>query len=132
MFVVLSLDLRPIECLNVTYYPSAEWIARQLYQAFPFESAPKDLVRDRNGIYGNEVVEALNNLGIEEKVIVFGRRHAKRMLNGYLEYYHGSRTHLGLDKDAPDGRAVEPAELGPVRREAMVGELHGRYYRDAA
>ena len=159
VFVVLSLDRRRVVHINVTYYPSAEWTARQLYQAFPFDSAPKYLVRDRDGIYGNEVVEALRNMGIEEKVIsaqspwqngycervvgslkreclnhviVFGRRHTKSVLKRYLEYYHGSRTHLGLAKDSPNGRPIEPPELGPVRREAMVGGLHSRYYRDAA
>jgi hypothetical protein len=65
-------------------------------------------------------------------VIVFNEEHARRILRGYLEYYHGSRTHLGLDKDAPDGRAVEPPEMGPVRRRPMVGGLHSRYYRAAA
>ena len=69
VFVVLSLDRRRIVHINVTYNPSAEWTARQLYQAFPFDSAPKYLVRDRDGIYGNAVVEALKNMGIEEKVI---------------------------------------------------------------
>jgi len=159
VFVVLSLDRRRIVHINVTYSPSAEWTARQLYLAFPFDSAPRYLVRDRDGIYGNEVMQALANMGIEDMpisarspwqngycervvgslkreclnhVIVFGERHAKRLLKGYLEYYHESRTHLGLEKDAPDGRPVELPDLGPVRRQAMVGGLHSRYYRDAA
>lgn len=159
VFVVLSLDRRRIVHVNVTYNPTAEWTARQLYQAFPFDSAPKYLIRDRDGIYGNEVRAAIASMGIEEKVIsarspwqngycervvgtlkrecldhviLFGQRHAKRVLNDYLVYYHGSRTHLGLDKDAPDGREVEPPEVGPVRRVAMVGGLHSRYYREAA
>jgi hypothetical protein len=70
--------------------------------------------------------ECLNHL------IIFGRRHAMRVIREYLEYYHGSRTHLGLEMDTPDGREVEPPELGPVRRLAMVGGLHSRYHRDAA
>ena len=65
-------------------------------------------------------------------VIVFGERHTRSVLKRYLDYYHGSRTHLGLDKDSPDGRPVEPPELGPVRREVVVGGLHSRYYRAAA
>jgi len=158
VFVVLS-DRRYIVHINVTYSPSAEWTARQLYQAFPFDSAPKYLVRDRDRIYGDAVVQAIANMGVVEKVIsarspwqngycervvgslkreclnhviVFGERHARRVLKGYLEYYHGSRTHLGLENDSPDGRVVEPPELGPVRRQSMVGGLHSRYYRDAA
>ncbi len=159
VFAVLSLDRRQVVHLNVTYKPSAEWTARQLYLAFPFDSAPKYLIRDRDGIYGWDVVEAIKNMGIEEKVIsarspwqngycervvgtlkreclnhviVFGERHVKVILKRYLEYYHGSRTHLGLDKDSPDGRPVEPPEIGPVLRETMVGGLHSRYYREAA
>jgi len=159
VFVVLSLDRRRIVHFNVTYYPSAEWTARQLYLAFPFDSAPKYLVRDRDGIYGDEVVQAIKNMGVVDKVIstqspwqnghcervvgslkreclnhviVFDRRHANSVLKQYLEYYHGSRSHLGLEKASPDGRTVEPPEPGPVCRTPMVGGLHSRYYRDAA
>jgi len=159
VFVVLSLDRRRIVHINVTRNPTAAWTARQLYLAFPFDSAPKYLIRDRDGIYGDEVRLALASMGITEKVIsarspwqngycervvgtlkreclnhmiVFGESHARRILKGYLEYYHGSRTHLGLEKDAPDGRAVESLDLGPVRRVSMVGGLHSRYYREAA
>ncbi len=86
VFVVLSLDRRRIVHINVTYYPSAEWTARQLYQAFPFESAPKYRVRDRDGIYGDEVVQAIANMGIVEKVI---SAHSPWQ-NGYCERVVGS------------------------------------------
>ncbi|MBM3496720.1 MAG: transposase family protein [Armatimonadetes bacterium] len=159
VFVVLSLDRRRIVHLNVTEHPTAEWTALQLRQAFMFDTAPRFLLRDHDKIYGNAVVEALDQMGIEQivtavqspwqngycervvgtlkreclnHVIVFNEAHARRILRGYLEYYHGSRTHLGLDKDAPDGRTVEPPALGPVRRRPMVGGLHSRYYRAAA
>jgi len=66
------------------------------------------------------------------QVIVLNENHVRRILKSYLEYYHESRTHLGLAKDSPAGRAVEPSELGPVQRRPMVGGLHSRYYRDAA
>jgi putative transposase len=119
-----------------------------------FDTAPRFLLRDHDKIYGNAVVEALEQLDIEpivtavrcpwqngycervvgtltreclNHVIVFNEAHARRVLRGYVEYYHGSRTHLGLDKDTPDGRAVEPPELGTVRRRPMVGGLHSRY-----
>ncbi len=65
-------------------------------------------------------------------MIVFGQRHARRILLKYLRYYHGSRTHLGFDKETPELREVERPEIGPVRRRAMVGGLHSRYYREAA
>lgn len=159
VFVVLSLDRRRIVHINVTYNPTAEWTALQLRQAFPFETAPRFLIRDRDGIYGYEVEQAIKQLGMEELVIsarspwqngycervvgtlkreclnhmiVFGERHARRMLLKYLRYYHGSRTHLWLDKETPEAREVEGPELGPVRRRAMVGGLHSRYYREAA
>jgi transposase InsO family protein len=159
VFVVLSLDRRHIVHFNVTTHPTAEWTALQLIQAFPFDTAPRFLLRDHDKIYGNAVVAALEQLGVTpivtavrspwqngycERVvgtlkreclnhmIVFNEAHARRILRDYLEYYHGSRTHLGLDKDAPDGRAVEPVELGPVQRRPMVGGLHSRYHRAAA
>jgi transposase InsO family protein len=159
VFVVLSLDRRRIVHINVTTHPTAEWTALQLRQAFMFDTAPRFLLRDHDKIYGAAVVQALDELGIEQVVtavrgpwqngycervvgthkreclnhmIVFNEAHARRILRGYLEYYHGSRTHLGLDKDAPVGRSVEPPALGPVRRRPMVGGLHSRYYRAAA
>jgi len=159
VFVVLSLDRRRIVHLNVTRHPTTEWTALQLHQAFPFDEAPRFLIRDRDAIFGGAVVEALQNMHIEQLVtaprspwqngycervvgtlkrecldhmIVLGEEHARRVLRRYLEYYHGARTHLGLEKDAPDGRPVEPPELGPVRRRPMVGGLHSRYYREAA
>jgi hypothetical protein len=159
VFVVLSHDRRHILHINTTYNPTARWTAAQLYQAYPFDGAPRFLIRDRDAIYGYEVMQALENMGIGDlptsprspwqngycervvgtlkreclnHTIVFGERHARRVLMKYLEYYHGSRTHLGLEKNTPDGRVVEPVELGPVRRRSMVGGLHSRYYREAA
>lgn len=159
VFVALSLDRRRIVHMNVTAHPSAEWTAMQLTQAFPFDTAPRFIIRDRDRIYGEAVQKAIHSIGSEEivisaqspwqngycervvgtlrrecldHVIVLNEPHARRILRKYLEYYHGSRTHLGLDKDTPDGRCIEPPELGPVRRRPMVGGLHSRYYRAAA
>jgi len=158
VFVILSLDRRRVIHFNVTYHPTAEWTARQLIQAFPFETAPRFLIRDRDRIYGNEVVEAVTNLGMEELVIaprspwqngycermvgtikreclnhmiLLGEDHTRRILKRYFEYYHEARPHFGLDKDAPVHRKVEPPHLGPVKRRPMVGGLHSRYYRKA-
>jgi putative transposase len=159
VFVVLSLDRRRIVHVNVTTHPTAEWTALQLAQAFPFDTAPRFIIRDRDRIYGGAVQETIRLLESEElvisarspwqngycermvgtlkreclnQVIVLNENHARRVLKSYLEYYHEARTHLGLGKDTPDGRAVEPPGLGPVQRRAMVGGLHSRYYRDAA
>ncbi len=159
VFVVLSLDRRRIAHVNVTTHPTAEWTARQIVQAFPFDTAPRFIIRDRDGIYGDVVQRAIANIGSEElvitarspwqngycervvgtlkreclnHVIVLSENHARRILKSYLAYYHDARTHLGLAKDTPYGRAVEPPVLGPVQRRPMVGGLHSRYYRDAA
>jgi len=151
---------RRIVHVNVTTHPvAAEWTALQLMQAFPFETAPRFIIRDRDRIYGDVVRRAIANLGSQEQVIaarspwqngycervvgtlkreclnhviVLNENHARRILKSYLTYYHDARTHLGLAKDTPDGRAVEPPELGAVQRRLMVGGLHSRYYRDAA
>jgi transposase InsO family protein len=159
VFVVLSLDRRRIVHVNVTTHPTAEWTARQLVQAFPFDSAPRFIIRDRDGIYGEVVRRAIANIGSQElviaacspwqngycervvgtlkrecldHVILLNENHARRILKLYLVYYHEARTHLSLAKDTPTGRAIEPPERGSVLRRPMVGGLHSRYYRDAA
>ena len=65
-------------------------------------------------------------------MIIFGEAHARRVLKKYFEYYHDDRTHLGLEKETPGYRTVEPSELGPVKRKSKVGGLHCRYFREAA
>jgi transposase InsO family protein len=159
VFVALSLDRRRIVHLNVTESPTAEWTSLQLIQAFPFDTAPRFLIRDRDSIYGEQVAETIRVLGIEQKiiayespwlngyvervigsirrecldhVIVFGERHLRRVLREYVAYYHGSRTHLGLGKDAPEPRAIQPRSDGPVVSAPLLGGLHHRYWREAA
>ena len=157
--MVLLLDRRRIVHFNVTTNPTAAWTALQLVQAFPFESAPRYLIRDRDGIHGRAVVDAMEMMEIEQiitaprspwqngycervigtirrecldHVIVLGERHLRRVLKEYLAYYHGSRTHLGLAKDAPESRAVQAQDAGPVASKSVLGGLHHRYYREAA
>ena len=67
-----------------------------------------------------------------DHVIVLGERHLRRVLKEYLAYYHGSRTHLGLEKDAPEPRAIQPQDVGPVVSKSVLGGLHHRYYRESA
>ena len=67
-----------------------------------------------------------------DHVIVLNRRHLRRILNSYFGYYHRSRTHLSLDKDAPVERAVQGPECGKVVEFPEVGGLHHRYERRAA
>jgi putative transposase len=117
------------------------------------------MIRDRDKKYGQEFVRRVESLGIKlvlistqspwqnphvERVIVSIRRecvvhviivnerHLRRVLKEYFRYYHESRTHLGLDKDCPTPRPVDPSELGPICTESMVGGLHHRYFRQVA
>jgi putative transposase len=131
----------------------------QLIQAFPFETAPRYLIRDSDGIYGEQVSKTLAMLGTKEKVItyrspwqngycerlggslrrecldhmiVLGERHLRRVLKEYVAYYHRSRTHLGLDKDTPELRPIQGRDEGDVVSESVLGGLHHRYWRQAA
>jgi putative transposase len=159
VFLVLSLDRRRIVHFHVSADPTATWTSLQLLQAFPFDSAPKYLIRDRDGVFGERVTETLGLLGIEQittaprspwqngycervigsirreyldHVIVLGEGHLRRLLKEYLAYYHESRTHLGLEKDSPEPRAIQPQEVGPVASDPVLGGLHHRYCRKAA
>jgi putative transposase len=158
VFVVLSHQRRRVLHFNVTTRPTAAWVSRQLAEAFPFETAPRYLIRDRDGIYGDEVRRCLASLNVEEvvtaprspwqnpycerligslrrecldHVIVLNECHLRRILSSYLSYYHQSRPHMGLGHNAPEPRAVEPPERGRVVAEPMVGGLHHRYRRCA-
>ena len=144
---------------NVTEHPTAQWTAQQLVEAFPFDSAPRYLLRDRDAIYGGAVRRRIKSLGIEEvitaprspwqnpfaeriigsirrdcldHVIVFNEQHLRGTLREYFKYYHTCRTHLSLNKDPPETRTVEPRELGNVVAFPRVGGLHHRYGRIAA
>jgi len=159
VFAILSLDRRQVVHYNVTTNPTAEWTSLQLTQAFPFDSAPRYLIRDRDGIYGHKVIDTINCLGIKHVVIsrqspwqngycervigsirreclnhiiVINETHLRRILREYFAYYHEARTHLGLGKDAPVPRPVQTLEIGPVASATVLGGLHHRYFRDAA
>lgn len=86
VFLVLSLDRRWVVHFNVTTHPTAEWTALQLVQAFPFDTAPKYLIPDRDGIYGEAVREAIAFLGMKEKVI----SARSPWQNGYCERMVGT------------------------------------------
>jgi transposase InsO family protein len=158
-FVVLSLDRRQVLHFHVKANPSAAWTAQQITEAFPYDSAPRYLMRDRDSIYGEVFQRRIKNLGIEEvvsaprspwqnpyverligsirrecldHVIVLNEAHLKRILGEYLDYYHHSRPHLALDRNSPIPRDVEPPERGPLRAIPQVGGLHHRYTRCAA
>src|SRR3989475_12695167 len=159
VFVVLAHDRRRVLNFNVTEHPSAAWTAQQIVDAFPDDSAPSYLLRDRDSIYGHAFRERVNGMGISEvltaphspwqnpvaerligsirrerlnHVVGLAERHLGRTATGYFSYYHRARTHLALDKDAPDVRLVELPEAGRIVEIPEVGGLHHRYVRQAA
>ena len=158
VLVILNHDRRRVVHVNVTDSPTAAWVAQQLREAFPFDTAPSYLIHDRDSIFGAEVRRCLTSLNVEEvvtaprspwqnsycermvgtlrrelldRVIVGNERHLLRLLSSYLEYYHRARPHMSLDHNAPEPRSVEGPERGRVVAEPMVGGLHHRYRRCA-
>jgi transposase InsO family protein len=159
VFLVLAHDRRRIVHCNVTEHPTAEWTAAQLLQAFPWDKAPRFLLRDRDSIYGAAFSARAKSLDITEILIAFRspwqtpyverligsiRREClnhvvilneislRRHMVSYIDYYHGTRSHLSLGKDSPDGRVVQPPEMGKIIALPKVGGLHHRYERRAA
>src|SRR5882672_41312 len=153
-FVIIRLDRRDVVWINVTTNPTADWIARQITEAFPWNEAPRYMIRDRDRIYGAVVTRRLRAMGIRDKpiapaspwqngfverligsirrecvdhIIVLGEAHLRRILRSYARYYNKMRTHLALDKDAPVSRQVQ--RTGVVRSFAVLGGLHHHYAR---
>ena len=158
VFVVLARERRRVVHINVTDAPSAQWTAQQLVEAFPWET-PRYLLRDRDAVYGVAFSRRAQSMGIHEvktaarspwqnpyverligtlrrecldHVVVLNDTHLRRRLSQYLIYYHRARTHLSLDKDAPEPRLVERLEQGRIVETPLVGGLHHRYTRQAA
>src|SRR5437879_626449 len=131
VLIVLARDRRRVIHFNLTEHPSAAWTAQQIVDAFPDDSAPSYLLRDRDSVYGHVFRQRVKGMGIGEvltaphspwqnpfaerligsirreclnHVLVLGERHLRRTLARYFAYYHRARTHLSLDKDAPHGR----------------------------
>jgi transposase InsO family protein len=159
VFVVLLHDRRRVAHVNVTAHPTAAWAAQQLREAWPWDTAPRFVIRDRDGIYGPDVQATMRAMGIEEvviaprapwqnpfvervigslrrdcldHVIVWNERSQRRHLRRYLAYYHEWRTHLLLDKDAPVPRVTHPPTRGTVVQIPHLGGLHHHYERRAA
>jgi transposase InsO family protein len=152
--VILRHSRRKLLWLSVTAHPNAEWIARQLTEACGWNEAPRYLIRDRDGAYGEIYIRRLEAMGIRDRpssarspwqngqaerligsirrdcldhVVVFGERHLRHLLNSYQSYYNEVRTHLSLQKDAPIPRAVRSA--GRVIPVPLLGGLHHQYVR---
>jgi transposase InsO family protein len=153
-FVIVRLDRRDLVWINVTTHPTADWIARQLTEAFPWSEAPHYLVRDRDQVYGTIVTRRLRAMGIRDKPVApaspwqngFAERligsirrecvdhfvircepHLRRILQTYARYYNTIRTHRSLDKDAPVSRPIQ--RIGSINSYAILGGLHHHYLR---
>ena len=138
----------------MTRHPTAEWLARQITEAFPWASTPTYLVRDNDGAYGRVFTSRVMAMGIRDRpisprspwqnghmerligtlrrecldrVLIFGEAHLRRILTLYASYYNESRTHLSLNKDAPLRRAIQRS--GTIIAMPVVGGLHHRYAR---
>jgi transposase InsO family protein len=154
VLVILRHQRRRLISLNVTAHPTAEWIARQITDAFPWDEAPDYLIRDRDACYGSVVTKRLAAMGIRDHptaarspwqnghaerligsirrecldhVVVFGESDLCRILAGYASYYNAFRTHLSLGKDAPARRPIQ--RLGQVAVRPLLGGLHHQYCR---
>src|ERR1700739_2163121 len=133
-FVIVRIDRRDLVWVNVTKNPTAEWVARQITEAFPWDGAPGFMIRDRDRIYGGIVTRRLRAMSIRDKatapvspwqnsfaerligsirgecldhIVVFGEAHLRRILRSYASYYNKVRTHRSLDKDAPGSSHVQ-------------------------
>jgi transposase InsO family protein len=152
--VVLRHDRREIVSFAVARHPTMEWLACQISEAFPWDSAPRYLIRDRDRSYGEIFQRRIQSMGIRDRpiaprspwqnayverligsirrecldhLIVFNEAHLRRVLSIYAAYYNTFRTHLALDKDAPLGRRTQRA--GAIRRVPHVGGLHHAFVR---
>ena len=159
MFVFLILEHRRREVLhfNVTEHPTSAWVAQQMVEAFADRETPRYLIRDRDGVYGNEVWRRLKSMRILEVLtapqspwqnayaerligsirreclnhfIILNARHLKRTLAAYFRYYHQSRPHLALEKQCPIERQI--MKHGAITEIPELGGLHHRYERIAA
>src|ERR1700730_9720782 len=155
-FFVIGHDRRRILHFNVTSHPTSLWVVQQLREAFPYESASRFLIFDRDAKYGTGVPAAVRSMGIQcvrtsvespwqngiaerwvescrrellDHVIALNDNHLRRLLSDYVRYYHEDRTHLGLRKGTPNGR-IRSVASGRVLSEKRLGGLHHRYDRD--
>jgi transposase InsO family protein len=157
-FIVLLHGRRKIVHFNVTEHPTAEWTAQQIIEAFPDDTSPRYLLRDRDSIYGAEFQSRVKGMQIDEvitaphspfqnpyaervigsirrecldQMIVLNEDHLRRILQAYFKYYRDSRPHLSLERNSPEPREIEPPSQGKIIAIPQVGGLHHRYRRAA-
>jgi transposase InsO family protein len=154
VLVVLRHQRRRLMSLTVTAHPTAEWIAHQITDAFPWNEVPDHLIRDRDAAYGHAVTRRLAAMGIRDHptalrspwqnghaerligsirrecldhIVVFGDAHLRRILAAYADYYNDVRPHLSLAKDSPVHRPIN--RLGAIFSRPILGGLHHEYCR---
>jgi transposase InsO family protein len=147
--VIIRLRRRQLLWINVTNKPTADWIARQITEAFPWDEAPRYLVRDRDASYGHAVTQRLAAMGLRDRptaprspwqnghverligsiqrecldhVVILGEADLRRVLARYADYYNNCRTHRSLTNDTPIHRAIE--RLGILTARPILGGLH--------
>ena len=152
--LVVGHGRRQLLWFAVARHPTAEWLAQQIVEAFPWDTVPSYLVRDNDSAYGQAFTRRVRAMGIRDRpisprspwqnpyverligtlrrdcldyVVIFGERHLHRVLTLYSQYYNETRTHLGLDKDAPLRRAVQ--RTGTIVTTPILSGLHHRYAR---
>jgi transposase InsO family protein len=159
VLIILAHDRRRVMHFHITEHPTARWTAQQVVEAFPWETAPRFLLRDRDGVYGADFRRRVKSMGIEEviiaprspwqtpyvermigsirrecleNVVVLSERHLRRILKDYFSHYHRWRCHQSLEMDCPEPRAVQPPEVGEVVEVREAGGLYRHYERVAA
>jgi putative transposase len=152
------LLIRPWKYTCVSRHPTARWAAQQIIEAFPYDTVPRYLIRDRDGIYGDFFQLRVKNMGIEEvrippkspwqnpycervigsirrecldHCIILSEDHLYRILKDYMDYYNNCRTHLSFKKNSPEPRDVQEPEKGKVVSIPKVGGLHHLFKRVA-
>jgi hypothetical protein len=152
--LILRHERRQLVHVSVTANPTAEWIARQISEPFPWDTAPNYLIRDRDGVYGQVFRRRVMAMGIRDRptaprspwqnpyverligsvrrecldhLIIFGEAHLRRVLQAYSDYYNRTRTYLSLDKDTPLTRPI--TQQGRIRSIPQLGGLHHSYVR---
>jgi transposase InsO family protein len=152
--IIVRIARRNLVWVNVTAHPTSEWVARQLTKAFPWQEAPRHLIRDRDAVYGSAFLKRPHSMGIRDhpiaprspwqnayaerligsirrecldRVVVFGEAHLRRIVRRYADYYNEARTHRSLEKDCPMHRPVQA--IGAILSSPVLGGLHHVYSR---